>query len=448
MENKNNLSRGNINKSLIKLSLPLMVTALVQVAYNFVDMLYLARLGTEVVAGAGISFFIFYFAISLSIISKVGMGVFASRAYGSGNNKVTIKVIHNGFVLSLIIGLTYTIFVFVFGNFFINLFSLSQVASAYAKEYLFYSGFGIMLFIINPVISQAFIATSLPLIPFVLNTLGAIVNIIIDPIMIFGLGPIPALGARGAAIATGLGQLVVFFGFIIVSFARDSIIKKALTSYELELYWLVDIFKLGLPAGILSGFQYIVTIILNGYIARFGDVAIAVTAIGHQIESITWNTSDAIQLGIQALVGQNLGLGNKDRIKEAIKASLILTIGLGLISGLIIFCFRYQLMSLFVPDDIETIKLGSTYLIIASLGQVFFASESGASGIFNGLMDSKTPSTVGLIFNFLKIPLSLILLRIFGVAGIWISVSLTSVFKGLIDVLLLSKKVKSDFENL
>lgn len=250
MENKNNLISGNVNKSLIKLSLPLMVTALVQVAYNFVDMLYLGRLGTEVVAGAGIAFFIFSFAISLSIIPKVGMGVFASRAYGSDNYKDTIRVIHNGFILALIIGFLYIVSIFAFGNHFIDAFNLSQKANAYGKEYLFYSGFGIILFIINPVISQAFIATSDPIIPFKFNTLGAIVNIIIDPIMIFGFGPIPNLGVKGAAIATGLGQLVVFIGFVVTSFSKDGLIRKALTNYDLQFYWLVDIFKLGLPAGI------------------------------------------------------------------------------------------------------------------------------------------------------------------------------------------------------
>lgn len=447
MENKNKLTSGNINKSLIKLSLPLMVTALVQVAYNFVDMLYLGRLGTEVVAGAGIAFFIFWFAISLSIIPKVGMGVFASRAYGSGNDKDTIRVIHNGLILSLFIGLIYTFLIFLFGDFFIDQFSLSSNASYYGKEYLFYSGFGIILFVINPVISQAFIAISNPLIPFIFNSLGAVVNIIIDPIMIFGLGPIPGLGVKGAAIATGLGQLVVILGFMFVSFRKSGLIKEALISYDFQLYWIVDIFKLGLPAGILSGFQYIVTIILNGYTSIFGDMAVAVTAIGHQIESITWNTSDAIQVGIQALVGQNFGAGNKDRVRNAIKASLRLTLSIGFVSGLVLFFFRYQLMEIFVANDLEIIKLGAMYLTIASLSQFFFSAESGATGVFNGLMDAKTPSIVGLIFNLIKIPLSLILLNIFGVAGIWISITFTSICKGLIDIILLKKRIKKDFEN-
>lgn len=176
-------------------------------------------------------------------------------------------------------------------------------------------------------------------------------------------------------------------------------------------------------------------------------MAVAVTAIGHQIESITWNTTDAIQVGIQALIGQNLGLGNKDRIRDAIKACLRLTISIGFISGLVLLIFRYQLMELFVPNDLATIKLGMKYLIIASFSQVFFSAESGATGIFNGLMDSKTPSIVGLIFNFLKIPLSLILLNILGVAGIWISISFTSICKGLINLLLLNKRVNRDFDN-
>ena len=442
MDRKNNLTSGDINKSLIKLSLPLIITALVQVAYNFIDMLYLGRLGTEVVAGAGIAFFIFWFAISLSLIPKVGMGVYASRAYGSNNEIDTIRVINNGLLLALMIGSVYTFFIFVFGRRFIETFNLSSNASQYARDYLFYSGYGIILFIINPVISQAFIAIGDPMIPFRLNTLGAITNIVIDPIIIFGIGPFTGLGVKGAAIATGVGQLVIFLGFIIVIFSGDGILKKAFTSRDFEYRWMIDIFKLGLPAGILSGFQYFVTIILNGYTARFGDIAVAVSAIGHQIESITWNTTDAIQVSIQALVGQNFGAGNKERIRQAIKASLRLTLLIGAISGVILILFRYNLMRLFIPDDHKTIVLGMKYLAIASISQVFFSVESGSTGVFNGLMDSKTPSIVGLAFNFLKIPLSIIFMTTFGVGGIWISVTLTTILKGLVNVLFLSKKMK------
>lgn len=442
MNNINNITSGNINKSLLKLSLPLITTAFIQVAYNFVDMIYLGRISTEAIAGVGIAFFVFWFAISLSIIPKVGMGVFASRAYWSNNKKETVKVIHNGLVLAAIIGLLYTLFIFMFGDSFIDIFKLSSKSNGFAKDYLFFSGFGIILFIINPGISQAFIAIGDPLIPFTFNTIGAIINIILDPIIIFGLGSFKGLGVKGAALATGIGQLLVFMGFLIIILKRYGIIKKAFERSEYEYRWIRDIFMLGLPAGVLSGFQHIVTIILNGYTSRFGDIAVAVSSIGHQIESITWNTTDAIQMAIQFLIGQNYGLGNKTRIKDAVRASLRLTIFIGIMSGAILILYRESLMKIFIPSDNETINLGMKYLSIASVSQVFFSAESGSTGVFNGLMDSKTPSIVGLVFNFLKIPLSLILMKNLGVEGIWISITITTIIKGLLDVILIKNKCR------
>ena len=444
MDDKNSLTKGDVNMAMIKLSLPLIITALFQVAYNFVDIIYLGRLGTEVVAGAGIAFFIFYFAISISLIPKVGMGAIASRAFGSRNSYDAAKVIQNGLILGLILGLFYTLLVFLCSGLFIDAFNLSDQASYHAKQYLFYSGIGIALFIINPIISQAFIAIGQPLIPFIINSLGAIVNIILDPLMIFGLGNFEGLGVRGAALATGIGQLFIFLGFMVIIKRRDGILKDALKTNYFEYRWIKDIFKLGLPAALLSGFNYIVTIILNGYTSRFGDLALAVAAIGHQIESISFTTCDALQLGISAMVGQNYGAKNLKRLRKVIRASLNLTSLIGLISFSIMLSFRSTLMKLFIPNNLAAIDLGMTYLAIASIGQIFFAIESGSTGIYNGFMDPKTPSLVGLILNILKIPLSLILMNVLKVRGIWLAITISNTLKGLINLRLLSKKVNKE----
>lgn len=438
-----NLTTGDINKTLIKLSLPLMLTALIQVAYNFVDVLFLGRLGSEVVAGVGIAFFIFFFAASLSLIPRVGMGVYASRAYGSDNKKDAVRVMHNGFILALIIGFVYTILVFTFKNFFIGAFSLSPEASQYGEEYLFYSGLLIMLFIINPVITQSFIVVGDSITPFKINTLGALTNIVLDPIAIFGLGGFGGWGVKGAALASGIGQLVITICFLISIYRRDGLIKKALTRFDFKLHWLVDILKLGLPAALLHGINHGINIVLNGYTSRFGDNAVAAATIGNQIESVTWNTTDGIQVGIQVLVGQNFGLGNMKRVREAVRASLRLVMGVGLISGLVFLFFREGLMKIFVPDDLTTIGLGASYLLIMSVCQLFYSTEIGATGVFNGLGDSKTPATIGLIFNGLKIPLALILMSRFGVLGVWSAISLANILKGITDIINLRKRALS-----
>lgn len=135
-----------------------------------------------------------------------------------------------------------------------------------------------------------------------------------------------------------------------------------------------------------------------------------------------------------------------ERVKESIKKSFVILLVIGTISMLVLFAFRYQLFKLFVPNDKETIELGAIYLAILSFSQVFMATEIGLTGAFNGLGDTKTPAIIGMVSDFSRIPISKIFMPIFGVSGVWLAMSLTSVAKGLLVVFMLVKKMKKSIK--
>ena len=442
MNQKLDLTKGDIWQTLVKLSIPLALTAFIQIAYGFVDTIWIAKLGTDAVAGVGIAGFVFWIANALGLISKVGTGVYASQSFGQGNEKETVRVINNGMIQALIIGFVFTVFVLLIRNIFIEAYKLGEAAEAFAKEYLFIIGCGLIFFFINPMFSQSFTALGDSLTPFKINAIGLVANMVLDPLFIFGFGIIPALGIKGAAIATILSQILVTIAFLLVTLSKDGLIKKAITRIDYKENWQIEIFKLGLPAGVLSGFHAAISMILNRFMASFGPVPVAVASIGSQLESISWNTTEGIQVGIQALVGQNYGAKKFERVIEVIKVSLKLVMGIGLVASLFLFIFRHGLFTIFTPEDSEAIKLGSDYLLILSLSQLMMATEIGLAGAFNGLSDTKTPAIIGLVMNTSRIPISLILMPILGVHGVWISMSLTSNFKGILSLILLRKKVK------
>lgn len=446
MNQNTNLTKGDISKSLFKLSIPLALTAFIQITYNFVDIFFLGRLGKDAIAGVGIAGFLFWIANAITLIPKIGTGVYASHAFGRSDDRETIKVLNNGYILTIGISIFYSLFLFLFSNYYVNFYGLTESASAYARDYLHIISFGMVFFFINPVLSQSFQSLGNSLTPFKINTIGLITNIIIDPILIFGYGPIPRLEAKGAALATVMAQIVVSLIFVFNIFRKNKIIKSAISSFHYKRAWVISIFKMGFPAALMSSFMATISIILNKFMADFGEAAVAAYTVGSQLEAITWNTTEGLQVGIAAMVGQNYGAGLMVRVKESIKKSFMILLTIGTISMVVLFAFRYQLFKLFVPNDKETIELGAIYLAILSFSQIFMSTEIGLTGAFNGLGDTKTPAIIGMVSDFSRIPISKIFMPIFGVAGVWLAMSLTSVAKGLLVVFMLVKKMKKSIK--
>lgn len=442
MNRKIDLLHGNIRHTLLKLSLPLALTAFIQIAYGFVDTIWIARLGTNAVAGVGIAGFIFWIGNSIVLIPKVGMGVYASQSFGSQREDETVMIINNGFIQALIMGLCFTTFCLIVKNVFIEFYHLGLEAEMAAKDYFFVVSLGMIFFFVGPMFTQAFTSLGDSFTPFVINAVGLAINMVLDPVLIFGLGPFPHMGAKGAALATIISQFVVVLIYFLVVISKDGIIKSAISYIDYRENWQLEIFRLGLPAALLSGFHASISMVLNRFMSAFGPTPVAVCAIGSQLESISWNTTEGIQVGIQALVAQNYGAENKERVKGSIKESFRLVAIIGIIATLVLIIFRHKLFELFTPESKEAIELGANYLFILGLSQGFMAIEIGLAGCFNGMSDTKTPAILGVINNLLRIPIAIVLMPFVGVYGVWIAMSSTSIMKGLVAMTLIYRKVK------
>ncbi len=174
--------------------------------------------------------------------------------------------------------------------------------------------------------------------------------------------------------------------------------------------------------------------ILTRIVAGFGSTAIAVQSIGTQIESLTWMTSEGFSAAMSAFVGQNYGAGKHKRIKEGYKKGMQIVGSIGAFTSIIFVLFPGALFSIFVPNDPLALQEGAIYLRILGLSQFLMSIEIGTAGAFNGLGKTLPPSVVGIIFNCLRIPLAILLSGYFalGLSGVWWSLSITSMLKGLI----------------
>lgn len=429
-----NLKEGKIRSTLVKLALPIMGTSFIHMAYNLTDIMWLGRLSTGAVAAAGTAGFFLWFGASLVMITQVGVGVNVAQYFGRNDPESAKKYISNGFQLDTFIALLYSLFLFLFRHNIIGFFNLQDPdVIRMAIEYLTIISMGIIFHFLNPIFSAVLNSTGNSITPFKVNTIGLVANIILDPLLIFGIGPIPQLGIKGAALATIMSQFVVTIVFVILGKVFNNIYSHVSLFSKPDMQIVKNIMKLGVPPFLQTGLHAVISMILAKIIAQFGPVAVAVQSIGSQIESISWMTSEGFSSSISAFVGQNYGAKKLERIKDGYKQGIQILGSIGVFASLLLIFAAKFLFALFVPNDPIAIHEGIIYLRILGLSQFFMCIEIGTIGAFNGLGKTLQPTVNGVVLNVLRIPFALILSStVLGLSGVWWSISISSILKGII----------------
>lgn len=450
MDKNINLIEGNIRNALTRLALPIMGTSFIQMAYILTDIMWLGRLSTGAVAAAGTAGFFLWFGSGLVLISQIGMGTMVAQSYGRNEIEEAKKYISNGFQLDFFIGVMYSLFLYIFRRELIGFFKIGDLdVHIMAIEYLAIISMGIIFYFLNPIFSTVLNSTGNSITPFRINTMGLIFNLVLDPLLIFGFGPIKGLGIKGAALATISSQFIVCITFIIMGKKGKSIYSKVKLLERPDYLYIKKIMILGLPAFLQSSVHSGIAMILTRIIAGFGATAIAVQSIGSELESLTWMTSEGFATAMSAFVGQNYGAGKHKRIKEGYKKGMQIVGFIGIFATILFIFFPKPLFSIFVPNDPLALKEGAIYLRIVAISQLFMGIEIGTAGAFNGLGETIPPAIISIVLNALRIPIAIILSSYTALAlnGVWWSISLTSVIKGVILVLLFVRLLKKDIHN-
>lgn len=430
-----NLTEESISKAMVKLALPIMANSFVQMAYNFMDMIWLGRVGTKTVAAAGTAGFFIWIGAALLLIPKIAAEVGVAQCYGKEDMKGVKKFIVHTLQIDVILAILYSIFLIVFRHQVIGFFGLDDAEVVKMSiDYLVIVSLGMIFFFINPVFAGIFNGFGNSLTPFIINSIGLICNIILDPLLIFGFGPIPKMGIKGAALATIIAQFIPTLIFIKV--CKDKmLIFSNLNIFKIpDVYFVKHIFKLGLPVSLQELFFSGMAVLIAKILAKWGSTPIAVQNVGSQIEAISWMSAGGFSTALSAFVGQNYGAKKFNRIKEGYKKAIVIVGTIGVFSTCLLMIGATPIFRLFIPDDMEAIREGAKYLRILGISQLFMCIEIATAGAFYGLGNSIPPALVGIVFNVLRIPGALILSNYtsLGLQGVWWSISISSVCKGVV----------------
>lgn len=432
----NNLISGDITTALFRLALPVMGTSFIQMAYNMVDTIWIGRLGSSEVAAVGTAGFYMWLAFGFIVLAKIGAQVNVAQSIGKNDMTSASTYSAAGIQSAIIIGFLYTLLVYLFRYELIGFFNIDDsFVNEMAVRYLQVVVFAVFFAFINEVFSGIIIGSGNSEFPFKVNMVGLTTNIILDPILIFGIGIVPALGARGAAIATLVSQVTVTLIYIIFTRRRNFEFLKTKLFQKLFIKEIVENMRIGLPISLHSIFFTFFSMTLARIVAFWGPLAIAIQRVGGQIESISWRTADGFSSSLSSFVGQNFGAGEKERVKTGYLSAIRIMTVFGVFTSLLLIVFSRGIMSIFIPET-EAIALGSAYLKILGVSQLFMCIEITTQGAFAGMGRTKPPALVSIVFNAARIPIALFLSKTFlELNGVWWSISLTSIFKGIIMVI-------------
>ena len=431
-ENRIDLLNGKIAGALFWLSLPIMGTQFIEMAYNLFDTMWVGQLGNQAVTAVGVAGSFMWVGSGIAMIPQIGGQVMTGQSIGEGNMMKARRFARTAIQLMLLIMIAYSLICIVFRHQLISFFRLHDPdTAAFAASYLLIVSLGHIVMGFNYVMQGVLTAAGDSKTPFKYNASGAVLNIILDPILIFGIGPFPELGVKGAAIATVFSECVVSLMFARFIRADDYLFKDFRLLGGFEQKEAVRIVRLGAPPAIFNIGYAFISMVISRIIVTFGDAAVAIQRIGGQIESVTWMTCDGFSYAMNAFTSQNYGAENYDRVRKGFRTGTGMVTIFGVLATALLVLGAAPIFSIFIHEP-DVIAGGANYLRIVGLSELFMGYELATSGAFNGLGQTKLPAAVGLILTVARIPMCYLLMPSLGINGVWWAISLSSIMKGIL----------------
>ncbi|MGM0439551.1 MAG: MATE family efflux transporter [Chlamydiota bacterium] len=430
MDAKNSLTEGRIVSSLVRLSLPIILANLLQTAYQLADVFWLGRLGSEAVAAISLSFPILFFMISLGGGLTMAGTILVAQAKGRNNQKMVDYISAQTITWTVIVSMVFVVLGYLLSPWVVQTTAAAQEVFAPAVYYLRITCLGITFIFVYLSFQSLLRGVGDVKTPFYVVLGAVLLNIILDPLFIFGYGPLPAMGVGGAALATIISEgLASLIGMYIFLTGRCGI---KLHLVELKPDWKLGrgILRLGLPVSIEQSMIALVMMVMVGLVSTLGTAPLAAYGIGGRVFSLVIIPALGLSMATSTMVGQNVGAGKFERITAIAKVSSLLGfVGLTAL-GIFLFVVARPLTEIFIPNEEATIILAAAFIKYMALTFGFVGIHQACSGALRGA--GKTLSTMIItIVNLwvLRLPLAYIFAIYggMGARGIWLSFPIVNI---------------------
>ncbi|MGR5589767.1 MATE family efflux transporter [Peptoniphilus grossensis] len=415
--NENKLGTMSIPKLLFQVSFPIVVSMFIQSMYNLVDSYYIGKINEDAFTAISIAFPIQNIMIGIAVGTGVGMNSLISRYLGEKNYEKSNRTAETGLALAIIYGIILLILSRFLPRPFLSAQTTDENIIAYGIEYLqIVMGFSMGVFI-QIFLERTLQSTGRSIFTMLTQLIGAVLNIILDPIFIFGYFGLPAMGVKGAAIATVMGQIIgALFGcFFEYKFNEEITIKKPV----LDLDIVKGIYVVGVPSMITITIQSFTIYVLNKMLSAISTSAIAALGAYFKVQSFVFMPIFGVNNGLVPIVAYNYGAKNKERIIKAIKLAFITVTFMMIFVSAIIMIFPREILGIFSAGD-KMLEIGIPMLRICALSYIFAGISIVGTAVFqafgNGILtlfDSILRQIIVLL------PVAYIAVKFFTVNEIW-----------------------------
>jgi len=424
---QNKMGTMPIRPLLISMSLPMIISMLVQAMYNIIDSIFVARIGEQALTAVSMAFPVQSLMIAVATGTCVGVNALLSRSLGEQNREEAQRAACNGIFLAILGAAVFALF----GLFGARLYFSSQTTDAaiieYGVQYLticMVCSFGFFLEIVFERILQS---TGRTIYNMYSQGAGAITNIILDPIMIFGLFGCPAMGIRGAAIATVIGQILAMILSIFFNLKKNTDVSISMRGFSPNLKTILVIYQVGVPSIIMQSISSVMTYFLNLILVAFTPTAVTVLGVYFKLQSFIFMPVFGLNNGMIPIIAYNYGARDKKRIMDTARFSILIAVSIMLVGFSIFQLFTAPMLGLFNASE-QMLAIGVPALRTISLSFLFAGYCIIVGSVFQALGNGVYSLLTSIARQLLcLLPLAYMFARVFGLHAVWFAFPLAEI---------------------
>lgn len=439
MEQENKMGTMGINRLLITMSLPMMISMLVQAMYNIVDSIFVAQYSPKALTAVSLCFPIQTLMVAFAAGTGIGINSILSRKLGEGDKRAATKAALNGIFLEAVTSIIFAIAGgFAAGKIF-GFFTKDAETIKMAADYMWICVVFSLGVFMQTVAEKLLISTGKTMLSMSSQIVGAVVNIILDPIFIFGIGFVPEMGVAGAAVATVIGQWCAMIFAFILNALKNKEISMSLKEFRLDGVIIKEIYKIAVPSIIMQSIISIMTVGMNKILEN--DVAIAVFGVYYKLHSFIFMPIFGLTGALIPIVAYNFGALKHDRILKAVRLSLVIALSIMALGTVLFELFPQAFLGIFNADA-ELLRIGIPALRIICIGFCF----SGFSIVYSSCFQALGKAYLSMIVSISRqlvviLPLAFILKMLFGLEYVWFAMT-TAEIVGAVMCLIMYAGVK------
>lgn len=428
-----------INRLLITISVPMMISMLVQALYNIVDSMFVAQLSENALTAVSLAFPVQNLMIAVASGTGVGVNALLSRSLGEKNTEYANKIANNGIILAVCSAVVFAVLAGLFSALFFKVQTDNPEIIKYGTDYVRICGMLSVGIFCQIMMERLLQSTGKTVYSMISQTVGAITNIILDPIMIFGLFGFPKMEVAGAALATVIGQMVAALLGLYLNITRNKELKISPVKYRFSLQVVKNIYKIGIPSIIMLSIGSVMTFGMNKILMAFTSTATAVFGVYFKLQSFIFMPIIGLNNGMVPIVAYNYGARKPERIMKVIKLSIMYAVLIMLV-GLFGFQFFAELLLGIFNASEAMLKIGVAALRTISLHFTIAGFCIISCSVFQALGNGVLSMTVSICRQLLVLlPSSYILARIGGLSAVWWSFGIAEIVSAVLCAIFLRK---------